>query len=150
MDPFSHLLWTYLLFHQFEWWWIAALLGFLADAVVFLPAIKGIKRNNHGHVTIKGAFARNWTALDKVTHSLPVVGLVSLLLFPFVGFWPPLLGWVVHILMDIPTHSKEFFPTQFLWPFSTFSVNGFNWSRPCCLAGELYGITLLFFLFIVA
>ncbi len=40
------------------------------------------------------------------------------------------LGWPLHILVDIPTHSSEFFPTPFLWPVSDYSVNGIPWSTP--------------------
>lgn len=36
-------------------------------------------------------------------------------------------GWLLHILMDIPTHSFAFFPTPFLWPISNFKVNGTHW-----------------------
>jgi hypothetical protein len=36
-------------------------------------------------------------------------------------------GWLLHILMDIPTHSLTFFPTPFLWPLSHFVVNGIRW-----------------------
>lgn len=41
-----------------------------------------------------------------------------------------LLGWGLHILMDIPTHSKTFYPTPFLWPFSEWTFNGFSWGQP--------------------
>jgi hypothetical protein len=36
-------------------------------------------------------------------------------------------GWLLHILIDIPTHSFAFFPTPFLWPISNFKVNGTHW-----------------------
>lgn len=39
-------------------------------------------------------------------------------------------GWLLHILMDIPSHSYAFFPTPFLWPFSDFKVNGIPWGAP--------------------
>jgi len=39
-------------------------------------------------------------------------------------------GWLLHILMDIPSHSYAFFPTPFLWPISGFKVNGIPWSTP--------------------
>lgn len=38
--------------------------------------------------------------------------------------------WLLHILMDIPSHSYAFFPTPFLWPFSDFKVNGIPWGTP--------------------
>lgn len=39
----------------------------------------------------------------------------------------PLLGWLLHILIDIPTHSYDFYPTPFLWPVSEFKIDGISW-----------------------
>lgn len=41
-----------------------------------------------------------------------------------------MLGWALHILVDIPTHSAEFFATPFLWPISDYKVNGHSWGSP--------------------
>lgn len=41
-----------------------------------------------------------------------------------------MLGALIHILCDIPTHSYAFFPTPFLWPLSDFKVDGFSWGTP--------------------
>jgi len=38
-------------------------------------------------------------------------------------------GWLLHILLDIPTHSSEFYPTLFLWPLSGFHVDGNSWGN---------------------
>jgi len=40
-----------------------------------------------------------------------------------------LFGWLFHIVIDIPTHLYQFFPTPFLWPVSKFEVNGFSWGN---------------------
>lgn len=40
------------------------------------------------------------------------------------------LGWPLHILVDMPTHARDFFPTPFLWPVSDFSFDGIPWSTP--------------------
>lgn len=42
-------------------------------------------------------------------------------------------GWFLHVLIDIPTHSNQFYPTPFLWPVSSFGVNGFPWANPVFL-----------------
>jgi hypothetical protein len=39
-------------------------------------------------------------------------------------------AWLLHILMDIPSHSYDFYPTPFLWPVSDFKVNGVHWGTP--------------------
>jgi len=39
-----------------------------------------------------------------------------------------LLGWALHILIDIPSHIIEFFPTPFLFPISDFKfAYGVSW-----------------------
>lgn len=55
-----------------------------------------------------------------------------------------LTGWAVHILIDIPTHSREFFATRFLWPVSDLSFNGIPWRTPWFLATTYILLTLGF------
>ena len=69
--------------------------------------------------------------LYNYTHSLIIFTLV------FGAVWilrkKPLmvmLAWPLHILVDIPSHAETFFPTPFLWPISTFHINGISWGHP--------------------
>lgn len=39
------------------------------------------------------------------------------------------LGWPLHILADIPTHSQDFFATPVFWPLSDMTFNGFVWGH---------------------
>lgn len=41
-----------------------------------------------------------------------------------------LLAWALHIVIDIPTHSYEFYPTPFLWPISAWKFDGVSWAEP--------------------
>lgn len=41
-----------------------------------------------------------------------------------------LLAWLLHILIDIPTHSYKFYPTPFFWPLSNYHINGVSWASP--------------------
>jgi hypothetical protein len=41
-----------------------------------------------------------------------------------------MLGWLLHILIDIPTHSYSYYATRFLWPASDLRVNGIAWWTP--------------------
>jgi len=38
-----------------------------------------------------------------------------------------MLGWLLHILIDIPTHSLRYYATRFLWPLTDFRVDGIAW-----------------------
>lgn len=41
-----------------------------------------------------------------------------------------LLGWALHILIDIPSHAATFYPTPFLFPISDFRfTHGVPWSN---------------------
>jgi hypothetical protein len=47
-------------------------------------------------------------------------------------------GWLLHILLDIPTHSRSFYPTPFLWPVSDLTADGVSWTEPWMVAAN-YG-----------
>ena len=89
-------------------------------------------------------------SLYDFTHSLIVFGVVFGLVWlfrkkPFL----PLAAWGLHILIDIPTHSFDFFPTPFLWPISDFGVDGISWGTPIIWYSNfgllilLYAITII-------
>jgi len=71
------------------------------------------------------------TTLYPVSHSLVIFAVV------FVSVWrlrrrPSLamLGWSLHILMDIPTHGSGTYRTPFLWPVSSYRFSGIWWTAP--------------------
>ena len=41
-----------------------------------------------------------------------------------------MLGWLMHIVIDIPTHSLSYYATRFLWPVSDYRVDGVAWWTP--------------------
>ena len=41
-----------------------------------------------------------------------------------------MLGWLMHILIDIPTHSLDYYATRFLWPVSDYRIDGIAWWTP--------------------
>lgn len=84
--------------------------------------------------------------LYSITHSLIIYGIFFATLW-FLGkksFAKLTLGWPLHILVDIPTHSYNFFPTPFLWPLSDFSVNGIPWSHPIIFIPNVIAILGLY------
>lgn len=56
-----------------------------------------------------------------------------------------LLGWLLHILIDIPTHSLSYYATRFLWPISDYRVDGIAWWTPWFWAAT-YGMLAVVFL----
>jgi hypothetical protein len=85
--------------------------------------------------------------LYELSHSLvvfvPVFALAWLLFRRPV--WE-LLGWALHVLMDIPTHSAHF-PTPFLWPLSSYQFFGISW-RQWWFTALNYSALALAFLFL--
>jgi hypothetical protein len=66
--------------------------------------------------------------LHHAAHSLPLVALVAVAVRLTTGSWPRwATAWALHILVDIPTHSRQNWAPQFLWPFSAVTVDGISW-----------------------
>jgi len=65
-----------------------------------------------------------------ITHSLIVFAAVFLIVYLFLKrpVWE-LSGWFLHILIDIPTHTTQFFPTPAFWPVSNWTFNGIGWAQ---------------------
>ena len=60
-----------------------------------------------------------------------------------------MLGWLFHILIDIPTHSYKFYPTPVFWPLSSREFNGISWATPWFLILDVSAIiivSLIYFL----
>jgi len=73
----------------------------------------------------------NW--FYNFSHSLVVffaIFAIAIVFFKRKGAPWAMTGWLVHILIDIPTHSYKFFPTPFLWPLSQWKFDGISWSTP--------------------
>ena len=69
--------------------------------------------------------------LHCILHSAVVAGAVTLLLWGVVGgFWIPLLGWWSHIIIDVFTHSSDFYPSPVFYPFTQWGFDGLAWNTP--------------------
>lgn len=65
------------------------------------------------------------------SHSLVIFSIIFAMVFLILRrpVWE-MSGWLLHILIDIPTHSYQFYATPFLWPVSGWKFNGFYWASP--------------------
>jgi hypothetical protein len=42
-----------------------------------------------------------------------------------------MIPWLIHILMDVPTHTSQFYPTPIFWPLSNWKfMSGITWISP--------------------
>lgn len=84
--------------------------------------------------------------LYSLTHSLAVFLIVFGFLFLIFRrpIWE-LLAWLAHILVDIPTHTYQFYPTPFLWPFSDIKFDGFSWGVPWFVFSNYFLLAAVYF-----
>ncbi len=57
-------------------------------------------------------------------------------------------GWLLHILIDVPTHTYQFFPTPVFWPISGATFSGIAWSEPWFMMLN-YGSLLVVYLILM-
>jgi hypothetical protein len=69
--------------------------------------------------------------LHCIGHSAVVAGVVTLLLWTLRGAsWIPLLGWWSHIVIDVFTHSADYYASPVLYPFTERGFDGIAWNTP--------------------
>jgi hypothetical protein len=73
--------------------------------------------------------------LHCVMHSAPIAGLVTFALWAVRRtLWIPLLGWWSHIVIDVFTHSADYYPVPVLYPFTQRGFDGIAWITPWFMA----------------
>ncbi|SRR3989339_385847 len=153
MDVFSHGLWAAALAKIINFKkkkpikvWLTAFWGVFPDVFAFTPlfawiAFRAISGNfnvaDFNPAEMEPAspdtllIFKLTNLLYNLTHSLLVFAIIFLIMFLIFrrARWST-LGWLFHIIIDIPTHSYKFFPTPFLWPFSDWKFDGIVWANP--------------------
>ena len=84
--------------------------------------------------------------LYDVSHSLVIASLVIIILHFIVDkkFIFVMFGWPLHILLDFPFHTAEFFPTPILWPLLNVEFDGVSWATPYVWFSNIAGLIMLF------
>jgi hypothetical protein len=69
--------------------------------------------------------------LHCVMHSAPIAAIVTLAAWLVRrSFWLPLLGWWSHIVIDVFTHSADYYAVPVLYPFTERGFDGIAWTTP--------------------
>ena len=69
--------------------------------------------------------------LHCIAHSAVVAGAATLLLWLVLrSLWLPLLGWWSHIVIDVFTHSADYYPVPVLYPITDRGFDGMAWNTP--------------------
>ena len=78
-------------------------------------------------------------------HSLIVLGVVTLLSFwKFRWLRVPLVGWWLHIALDVPTHSQEYYAVTIFYPFTQWSFDGIAWTHPAVLGFNYFALAMVY------
>jgi len=149
MDTFAHAFWSYIIFHNSELVLLAVLFGVLPDLLswtlfMFFPKNKGFTWKDPNFDLIP-----KWVfTMYGITHSLFVIGFVFLVVFIIFKQIPIyFFAWPIHVLMDIPTHRKDFLPTPFLWPFLDYKFPGISWGTKKFMIAN-YSLIIASFIYI--
>lgn len=153
MDILSHALWTNLVFKELpvEQRSLAVVFGVIPDIVSFLKIFgKDFIRKTMSYTDppIEN-FPKIVFVLYKFTHSLVIWFAVFLILkvFSLDYYALAFCGWGLHIVLDILTHTKSFFQTPILFPFSKFGFSGINWSNKWFMLGNYLVLVFLYLVF---
>ncbi len=145
MDTFSHSLWGAGLFGGRGKFKLALFFGAFPDISsigLWLP-INWIE-NGFGKPEL--ALIPQWVFNHyNFSHSL----LVAFTAIALVSLWRKdiafaMLAWPLHIMLDLPFHSAEFFPTIIFWPVSDFIFDGIPWSIPWVWFSNLGALVTLY------
>jgi hypothetical protein len=85
--------------------------------------------------------------LYRISHSLVIFAVVFGLVW-LLARRPALamLGWPLHILIDIVSHSARFYPTPFLWPVSSYRFGGIFWGNRWFMLANYTALTVVWLL----
>lgn len=137
MDILAHVLWTNVVFikRSRRERWLAILFALLPDFVSFGPHfVNSVVNGSFGHRPDLERIDSFVIQSYNLTHSLVIaLGAVVVITALLRRFHPLLLAWPLHVVIDIFSHSRAFFPTPFLFPFSDFTVNAISWGNPTFL-----------------
>lgn len=131
MDYLAHGLWSYILFHWMKKPWKAVLFGLLPDTLSwFIYAVYSLFRfESLGNPHLQEI--PDWVfILYNISHSMLIAIIAITIVFLILRKFPVyMLTWPIAITMDVFTHTREFLPTPFLWPLSTWKFPGTSWGN---------------------
>ena len=81
-----------------------------------------------------------------VTHSMVIAFIAIGVVYFFINknFSFAMLAWPLHILVDFPFHTADFFPTPILWPIIEVKFDGISWGNPYVWFPNVAGIIILY------
>ena len=149
MDTLSHALWGKGLFGYRKYRWFSFLFGVMPDLLSFgIYFLFNLIVNPFTMKLGKPELSElpDWVfLLYDFSHSFIIAMIFILIVYKInKDFCFPMLAWPFHILLDVFTHSVEYFPTPIFWPISNYRFDGIPWSNPYVMLINIICIFLIF------
>jgi hypothetical protein len=131
MDPLTHLVTTRLLLGRDQ---SALIASVTADAPFYLAYLPWLIRNGMLRDAVQTGVwpdPPQWLlCAHRSTHSVLVVLITGIAMRSVMGRWPHqvILAWLLHILIDVPTHRRNPWGPRQLWPLSDVAYDGWSWA----------------------
>ncbi len=171
MDIFAHTAWTNVVFYKKYRLdkinrFVAVLFGVLPDLLSFAPVFIYGFFARKGFMELVGSTAwpvRFASESYNYTHSIVIFGAILLAVYIWrllrknalgnrmyqSAIYYPLFGWLLHILIDIPTH-KDFYETPFLFPISPYKFgHGISWAHPTFMVINYSALALAYLIWLL-
>jgi hypothetical protein len=170
MDVFSHGLWAGALFKfinlkrkkdKFSFW-LAAFWGVFPDLFAFsipfllmfyVAIFQGVDFSKLPHpssmepmIPQLSSILNLSSTLYNVSHSIIVFFIVFFIVYLIFRKPVWILGaWLLHIIIDVPTHSYQFYPTPIFWPISSHKFNGIGWANEYFIIVDILLLIAVYF-----
>ena len=84
--------------------------------------------------------------LYDISHSIIIAFMFISVFYFFINknFAFAMLAWPLHILLDFPFHTADFFPTPILWPIINVAFDGISWGNPYVWFSNIAGLIALY------
>jgi len=131
MDFFAHALWAYAAFRKQTLTKWAVVMSVMPDVLSFgIYMLTLFVTGNFAFGKPPEVIPDYVTFMYNITHSMFIAGMFGIFLYiRYRKYMLLVLGWVLHIGIDIFSHSEDFFPTHFLYPISNFNVSFIAWGN---------------------
>jgi hypothetical protein len=132
VDPLTHLLATRAFIGRDR---TRLLAGIAPDLAFYSTYPLWVLRSGHVRAVLDGGAwpqPPQWMVqLHRAGHSIPIELLGALIIRLSSGRWPSLIlsAYLLHLLIDIPTHARHPWGPRPLWPFSDMAYDGVGWAE---------------------
>ena len=159
MDFFAHIMWSIIVYGKFvssSAMIQIAVFSVVPDLMWGIPVFSHVlaSRNRKIHITHeRKEYADKFGKIYNTSHSL-IMMLVAFAIFSLLTasfYYPVLLGWALHVVIDLFVHKESYFPQKPFYPLSHFRVRGYflHLNKKFVIINWIIIITLMMILYLL-